>query len=160
MPVKPAFEVMLLGKREYLRRYKESCVRPRYTKAFTRAMHLAEFQKLDRALHRTFSSRWDYTRDYEMMEGDPEFGDAFDAWMHSGGIYSNRICCPEYVQVILAAMAPLPHSEKWMYHTACELWRESKPVLATGNGEFFARNSTLFAPVDGNDYVHVFRNMA
>ncbi len=159
MARKPAFEVSLLSRKDYDQRYRESCVRPRYTRTFTRAMHLAEFQKLDRSLHRAFSSRWEYTHDYEMMDGDPEFGDAFDGWMHCGGIYSNRICCPEYVELILTAIARLPHSEKWMYHTACEL-HEKKPVLAERIGQFCVRNGTVFAPVDGNDYVRVFQTRA
>jgi hypothetical protein len=43
--------------------------------------------------------------------------EAFGGWHHCGEIYSTRICCPEYVEAVIAS---LPHASLWTYHTTCE----------------------------------------
>jgi hypothetical protein len=82
--------------------------------------------------------------------------EAFQGWHHCGGIYSNRICCPEYVETIVSVIAKLPHARSWAYHTAVEVgWREEAPVLPQ-LGQFFIRDGTMYAPKDKNDYVAAF----
>lgn len=59
-----------------------------------------------------------------------------------GGIYSDRIVCPEYLLAVDAALKAAPFSDRWTYHTACE--------TDSYNGEFFIRNGTLFISEDSD----------
>ena len=154
MPARPPFKVVILKEREYRKLYEESHRKPKYTAKFTERMHRTEFDRLDRALRKALTGKWE-----EDCCGDKDFaimdeGEGFGTWQHCGAIYSNRICGPEYVEAILKVMAPLPHAALWTYHTACETWRDDAPLPAFG--EFFLRGGTLYAPKDENDYAKVF----
>jgi hypothetical protein len=154
MASKGTFEIVILREKEYWKLYKPSFNKPRYGKAFTKKMHRAEFDKLDRGLHRALGARWE-----EDCCGEKDFAimdecEAFGGWHHCGGIYSARICRPEYVEVLLGVLARLAHSALWTYHTVCEVWEDDSPLPAFG--EFFIRNGKLYAPKDENDYAKVF----
>lgn len=76
--------------------------------------------------------KWDEVDDYEV-------GWDFDYCYHvCGGIYSDRIVCPEYLLKIASALDSAPQPEKWTYHTACE----SEKI----NGQFFIRNRVVYLP--------------
>ena len=83
--------------------------------------------------------------------------EAFQGWHHCGGIYSNQICGPDYVETIIGVIAKLLHAKFWAYHTAVEVsWNEDEPALPE-LGQFFIRDGTLYAPSDKNDYAEIFR---
>jgi len=107
MMSKGSFEIVILREKEYWKLYKPSFNKPRYSKVFTKKMHRAEFDKLDRGLHRALGARWEEDccgeKDFAIMDE----GEAFGGWHHCGGIYSARICCPEYVEVLLGVLARL-----------------------------------------------------
>lgn len=154
MPIRPPFEVVILRESQYRPLYEEAFQKPSYTATFTEEMHRAEFERLDRGLRRALTAKWEEDccgeKDFAMMDE----GEAFQGWHHCGGIYSNHICCPEYVETIVDVIAPLPHAALWTYHTACETWRDDAPLPEFG--EFFIRGGKLYAPKDKNDYKKVF----
>lgn len=154
MPGMRPIKFVILGEKEYQKLYNESFKKPRYTRTFTEAMHRAEFDELDARIRKALSGKWKEdacgNKDFAMMDE----GEGFGSWHHCGAIYSNRICCPAYVEKILAAIVPLCHAALWTYHTACEAWRDDAPLPAFG--EFFVRNGKVYAPKDENDYAKVF----
>lgn len=154
MPSARNFEVVILNESEYRPLYEEAFRKATYTTAFTEQMHRAEFGELNRGLRRELTAKWEEDscgkKDFAMMDAR----EGFQGWHHCGAIYSSRICCPEYVEKIMAVMAPLPHVELWTYHTACETWLDDSPLPASG--EFFIRDGKLYAPKDKNDYGWVF----
>ena len=76
-------------------------------------------------------------------EDDYQVGWDFNYCYHvCGGIYSDSILCPDYLDSIAAALANAPDPSKWTYHTACE---------AGGiYGEFFIRNGVAYLPDDSD----------
>jgi hypothetical protein len=154
MPTRRHLEIVILKEKEYRKLYERSFQKPAYSKAFTEKLHRAEFEKLDRGLRKALAAKWKEdccgNKDFAMMDE----GEGFGAWHHCGGIYSNRICCPQYVEVIASVLATLPHAALWTYHTACETWCDDAPLPAFG--EFFIRGGKLYAPKDENDYAKVF----
>ena len=154
MPFRCPFETVILPENDYRKLYEESFAKPGYTSTFTEAMHREEFDRLDRGLRKALTARWDEDsfggKDFAMMDE----GEAFGGWHHCGGIYSTRICCPEYVETIMSVLASLPHASLWTYHTACETWQDDTPLPV--HGEFFVRGEKLYAPKDENDYARVF----
>jgi len=73
-------------------------------------------------------------------------------WHHCGGIYSARICCPEYVQTVIQVISSLPSKELWTYQTACE----SSETGGIEFGQFFIRDGKMYVPDDGNNYAGCF----
>lgn len=74
--------------------------------------------------------KWTKVEDYEV-------GWDFNYCYHvCGGIYSDRISCPAYVQAIAGALAAAPSPERWTYHTVCEADHY--------DGEFFVRDGVVF----------------
>lgn len=72
---------------------------------------------------------------------DYEVGWDFDYCYHvCGGIYSDRIVCPEYLLAIMNALASAPTPDKWTYHTACE--------ADHFDGEFFIRDGSVYISSD------------
>jgi hypothetical protein len=46
----------------------------------------------------------------------------FDYCLHCcGGVYSERIFCPEYVMKVASVLAAADSTGKWTYHTCCEI---------------------------------------
>jgi hypothetical protein len=154
MPIRQPLQTVILPEKKYRKLYEEAFKTPTYTGDFTKEMHRAEFDQLDRQLRMVLSARWDESafgdKDFAMMDE----GEAFGGWHHCGGIYSPHICCPEYVEMIMSVLTSLPHASLWTYHTACETWQEDSPL--DDFGEFFIRDGTLCAPKDLNDYARVF----
>ena len=78
----------------------------------------------------TLSVRW-------LDQDDFAVGWDFNYCHHvCGGIYSDRIVCPEYLHAIIVALAAAPMPDKWTHHTACE--------TDTFDGEFFIRDGAVF----------------
>ncbi len=154
MVSKAQIEIVVLPEKEYWKLYEPCFNSPRYSKGFTKKMHRAEFDKLHRGLHRALSARWKEDPCGEADFAIMDEGEAFGGWHHCGGIYSTRICCPEYVETIMSVLTPLAHAAIWTYHTACEVWQDDSPLPAFG--EFFIRGGKLYAMKDENDYARVF----
>lgn len=91
--------------------------------------------------------------------GDADFalGDDWNAsFHHCGGIYSDRIMCPLYVQTIASVLAEIPHAKRWTFHTAVEPQNADRSC-----GEFFIRDDILYARSgDSIDYDDVFGGKA
>lgn len=160
MPKRPQFKIEILGKRQWETLYEQTFKVPKYTSKFTEQMHYAEFQRLDRELHKRLGAKWKEGSPYD--DGDFMMMDkveAFQGWHHCGGIYSNRICCPQYVETIVGVIEKLPHARLWAYHTAVEVGLyvdQEERALVNDTGQFFIRGGTLYTPKDKNDYVGVF----
>src|SRR5579859_6600468 len=154
MPARRQFETVILREKEYRKLYEESFCKPAYTTIFTQQTHRSEFDSLNRHLRDALRAKWEEDwcgrKDFAIMDDKEAFG----GWHHCGGIYSTRICCPEYVEAILSVIAPLPHALLWTYHTSCETWQDDSPLPV--HGEFFVRGGKIYAPKDENDYAKVF----
>ena len=154
MPKNAPIEFVILPEAKYERLYMPSFERPPYTKDLTEAMHRSEFKRLDAALRKALSARWEESAFGDKDSAIMDDSEAFGGWHHCGGIYSPRICCPGYVETVLAVLSALPHAALWTYHTACETWQDDSPLPV--HGEFFIRGGTFYAPQDENDYAAVF----
>jgi len=154
MRTRRPFETVILREKAYRKLYEEAFASPAYTEVFTEPMHRAEFDALNSGLRESLKRAWEEdfcgNKDFAIMDDKEAFG----GWHHCGGIYSTRICCPEYVEAITAVIASLPHASLWTYHTACETWQDDTPLPV--HGEFFVRDGKLYAPKDDNDYAQVF----
>jgi hypothetical protein len=154
MRTRRPFETVILREKAYRELYEEAFASPAYTKDFTEARHRAEFDALNSGLRESLKKAWeeDYcgNKDFAIMDDKEAFG----GWHHCGGIYSTRICCPEYIEAITAVIASLAHASLWTYHTTCETWQDDTPLPV--HGEFFVRDGKLYAPKDDNDYARVF----
>jgi hypothetical protein len=106
------------------------------------------------ALRRALSRHWKegFHAGDDFMVSD----DRNHAWTQCGGVYTPRVCCPEYVLTILRVLAGVPNSDKWAYHTAVEVvWRpeDAYPVTPPyASGGFVIKSGQMFVPKDGYDY--------
>lgn len=75
-------------------------------------------------------SKWTEPDDFEV-------GWDFNYCYHvCGGIYSDRIVCPEYLHAIVKALASAQTPGKWTYHTVCE--------TENYDSEFFVRDGSVY----------------
>lgn len=146
-----SFEIVILGEDDYHEEYNKAFANGEYTSSLTKEMQEAEFDQFDDSLRNALLKYWkDDPRgkqhDFEVMD------DWNGTWHHCGGIYSARICCPEYIETIIQVISALSHAELWTYHTACE----SLEARGIESGEFFIRNGKMYVPDDGNNYAAYF----
>ena len=112
-----------------------------YTKAFNKVdvPTDADKERLREAIQTTQQLVVDQLESKWETEDDFEVGWDFDYCYHvCGGIYSDRIICPAYLNALAAALAAAPEPAKWTYHTACE----AEEI----DGEFFIRDGTVYVP--------------
>jgi hypothetical protein len=101
--------------------------------------------------HREWRPSWQpQPEDFDFM-----LGDDIDDWNLCGGVYTERICCREYVETICDVLAKTRHPRKWSYHTAVEL-RDAAPS-SIRFGELFIKDKVLYVPKDGYDYSSFFK---
>ncbi|MBS1372342.1 MAG: hypothetical protein HPZ91_20560 [Lentisphaeria bacterium] len=137
-------DVVILDAAAYREFTARSNRRPEFTPGFTPEMLLAEFEQLESALKEELSG----------LRGRYEIGDDWmENFFHCGGVYSNSLVSPAYVNAVKRAIARLPHAREWYYHTVCEL-DETAPA-ADSDAEFYIHDGKVYAPDDGNDYVRL-----
>ncbi len=80
---------------------------------------------------------------------DFQVGWDFNYCYHTcGGVYSERIFCPDYIETIGSAIESVDPEGRWTYHTACEI--EVNPAGKTigecveNRGEFFIRGNACY----------------
>lgn len=113
---------------------------------FTEEELQQEFDFCETALQREFSKlpgKWEMSDDY------------VSNFFHCGGIYSNNMLSPRYVNAMIRAIEKTAHPDKWYYHTACEVAMEEKFPLLTC-GQFLYHDRVLYVPDDGNNYTDFF----
>ena len=76
--------------------------------------------------------------------------DRNNTWTQCGAVYSRRICCPDYALAILGVLSNAADGDKWGYHTAVEVWRESEGEVI--DGEFVLKGGRMYVPRDRCDY--------
>ena len=65
-----------------------------------------------------------------------------------GGIYSDKIFCPAYAATVATALCSVEDSDRWVYHTVCEI--EVNPNGKTAaecieyRGQFYITNSAVY----------------
>lgn len=99
---------------------------------------LNEFELTLEHIRSCLSERW-----IEDCCGEADFavGDGWGlVWQQCGGIYSERICCPQYINAIIKALEMSKYKDKWIYHTVYEL----PDVYA--NYEFITYKRTVYFP--------------
>jgi hypothetical protein len=93
---------------------------------------------IDEALKR----RWTEGKDFQ-VGWDLDY-----SYYASGGIYSERIFCKEYVATVIEALETVPEREKWVYHTVCEILVNPKGKTIgecqERRGEFFIHDRAVF----------------
>lgn len=80
---------------------------------------------------------------------DFEVGWDFDYCYHTcGGIYSDRIFCPEYVLSVAEAVRSVDPTGRWTYHTVCEIvvnpQGKTAEEMTEDRGEFFIRGDACY----------------
>ncbi len=94
------------------------------------------------AIEKALKEKWEVEHDFDV-------GWDFDYsyWLH-GGIYSDRIFCSEYAATVSSALSSVEDSERWVYHTVCEI--EVNPDGKTAaesqenRGEFYITNGAIY----------------
>ncbi|OGV85415.1 MAG: hypothetical protein A3K19_06360 [Lentisphaerae bacterium RIFOXYB12_FULL_65_16] len=149
------FTVNVVAEEEYRRVYDGAAQAVILTGSLTKAALQKEFEMFDASLREAIAKNWEI----DEFGGDEKDCAVSDEWQggffHCGGIYTNRICCGNYVQTILDVIGALPHSDRWTYHTAVENLNDDEPVI--GLGEFLIRQGNVFAPDDGNNYKKILK---
>lgn len=94
------------------------------------------------AIEDALKEKWEAGQDFEV-------GWDFDySYSLHGGIYSDRIFCPEYVTSVAMALCSVEDSDRWVYHTICEI--EVNPDGKTPaecieyRGEFYITHDTVY----------------
>lgn len=93
-----------------------------------------EWQSIQNKVREDLAKYW--TEDFY---GDEDFAlmDNYNYTFHKAGtIYSKRIICREFVQIIINAINSEPNRSQWIFHFSCE-------VDSTYN-EFFIKNSQVY----------------
>lgn len=80
---------------------------------------------------------------------DFEIGWNFNYWFHTyGGVYSERVFCPELVTTIRDALASVDREGNWTHHMVCEIVVNPKGRTAAESmelrGEFFVRGGKFY----------------
>lgn len=150
--VREPFEVAFLSKDDYAEAYKLAFAPVRFSRTLTKPMLEDEFGQFNSILTQALRAQgW---TDAAVDPHDFELSDEWQGtWHHCGGIYSHRIHCPAYVEVLLKTIKRLPHAALWTYHTACESEDAAGPFSC---GEFFVRDGRMYVACDGNDYAAAF----
>ena len=99
----------------------------------------------DRQLRQALAQEWDPRQpDYAVTDArDP-------CWHHCLALYSDRICRPRFLEVLLAVLNAQPQAAKWVFHCSCEPVADQSRKMPVG--EFFIHDGTIYVPEDGNDY--------
>jgi hypothetical protein len=124
-----------------------------FSRRFTKRGFESLWEETRRLLVESLSAKWD-----EDCCGRADFavGDEWgDSWTQCGGIYSARICCPDFVTVVSRALANTQHKEKWAFNVAVEVWdgdERTKLGLPFHCGQLVIKAGFLFVPLDGFDY--------
>ncbi len=98
------------------------------------------------AIDKALKQRWTEGEDFEVCWD-------FDYSHHAcGGIYSERIFCKDYVATVIEVLENVPESEKWVYHTVCEILVNPKGKTMgerrEDRGEFFIHDRAVFILAD------------
>ena len=144
--------IVILDEEEFEREYHKAFEPIEFSDDLTEEQLAAEFEDLDKKLRDALSAHWE-----EDFCGEADFaisGCFQGTWHHCGGIYSGKICCPEYVKIISQTLLEQPHGDLWTYHTVCEVFDDDDDDAPFG--EFFIRNGVLYAPDDENEYKKYF----
>lgn len=93
-------------------------------------------------IEKALKDKWVSGKDFEV-------GWDFDySYSLHGGIYSPRIFCPEYVEIVVKAICSSEDPHRWVYHTVCEI--EVNPNGKTPaeciefRGEFYITYNTIY----------------
>lgn len=80
------------------------------------------------------------------------------SWSQCGGVYSARICCPDYTETLLQVLRHVPESYRWAYSTAVENLdgHPGFPIPRFSSGEFVVRAGRIYVPEDSFDYASFF----
>jgi hypothetical protein len=149
----PRFETIFVSKSELRRIY---ATRVQLTSKFTEEDFSTKWEVVRDSLRDALSLKWT-----EDCCGGADFavGDDWSlSWCQCGGVYSTRICCPEYIETILGVLNKMPDADKWAYSTAVENMSgvENFPVPRFGSGEFVLKAGRVYVPEDSYDYSKFF----
>lgn len=94
------------------------------------------------AIEEALKEKWEAGKDFEV-------GWDYDySYSLHGGIYSDRIFCSEYAATVAMALSSVEDSDRWVYHTVCEI--EVNPDGKTPaeciecRGEFYITHDTIY----------------
>ena len=163
------FEITLLKKSEYDSLYERLYKEIQFESDLTEDEIASEYEKIGKDLGQELLTNWiniDFyveclmrnsakseveieklIMDYSENKEDFAIADEWqDNWCHCGGIYTERICCQEYVQTVMNILSQQKNASRWSYHTSVEV--EEIDFY----GEFILTKDSFYAPIDKNDY--------
>jgi len=97
-----------------------------------------ELNQLDRALRPALEARWGKTDAYyEVMD------DWNVRWHHSMGVYSDQMCCGEFLDIVQQALAQMKHD--WCFHVSLECNEDMGWGLQhAGSGQIFFYRGKIY----------------
>ena len=97
-----------------------------------------ELDLLGRTLRPTIDARWKETDAYY------EFNDDWNVcWHHSMGVYSDQMCCSEFLDIVQRALGRMKHD--WCFHVALECNQDMGWGLQrAGDGQIFFYRGNIY----------------
>jgi hypothetical protein len=106
--------IQLLPDKKFWAAYRRCCPAIRNSKnPKVRKAVYDELNRLDSLLRPAIDARWKNTDAYY------EFNDDWDvSWHHSMGVYSDQMCCSEFLDIVQRALSQMEHD--WCFHVSLE----------------------------------------
>ncbi len=97
-----------------------------------------ELGRLDDILRPALDARWGKTDAYYLVNDD-----WCVCWQHSMGVYSDQMCCGEFLDIVQSSLAQMKHD--WCFHVALECdedmgWGQQR----AGRGQIFFYRGKIF----------------
>jgi hypothetical protein len=106
--------IQLLPDKKFWEMYERCCPAIKNAKdEKVRKMVYDELNRLDDILRPAIDARWKETDAYY------EFNDDWNvSWHHSMGVYSDQMCCTEFLDIVQRSLSKMEHD--WCFHVALE----------------------------------------
>ena len=123
--------IHLLPKKKFWAAYLPLCHAIKNPSPELKKRVFAELTLLDSVLEPALKARWGKTDAYYEISADWNV-----CWHHSMGVYSDQMCCGEFLDIVQTALSRMEHD--WCFHVSLECeedmgWGEQK----AGFGQIF-----------------------
>ena len=142
-------DVVMLQPLDFYRMSGTHCREPVFTGEYSFDMYIEEKRSTEEALRAALSRHWTPVDDFEVAY------DGNIAFTLCGGIYSRRIICREYLNLLHETLQRTRMKDKWAYDTALEL---EEPIDGMGLCSFVLQGNKVYVSSDlrGFDFVRYF----
>ena len=142
-------DVVMLQPLDFYRLSGALCRKPAFTGEYSVEMYIEEKRSTEEALRAALSRHWAPRDDFEVAYDDNI------AFTLCGGIYSRRIICREYLNLLHETLQRTRMKEKWSYDTVLEL---EEPIDGMDLCSFVLQGNRVYVKSDlrGFDFVRYF----